>query len=481
MLKNVEKGDTIISEIFHVLVARTSARKQKILIKIFLKQRRKTALSVVEIVGLQYGNEGKEKFIAEELKGVKYCIQASDGMPEQRQVEYNDELFTLQFLPSSIFSYDVVSIIPAGVHIELVSLMQEIMQLRKCGIKINAGNMQISPRARVTFPMCSIAEQVFQEVYNNKILENYNNESDFCEHQTAQSTLTFGALMDFSEEWIAYMKNSSKYISERTKYSTVRLNRLWNVVRKFKNFFREFYRANIDEVIYQSLVKDNRILVEGTSSLSYNKNFGAHSSAYAKGQTASELLALSGIGPRAVSDVIGVAKMYTLFQGVANFTTEIRDKKLVQSICMLGNEYDPSTGEKYRIGWLDLMWLKHAIRINGVNKLCLNGMDVVGKLEQIQVCMAYSYKGTIISYVPYDPQNCSPIYKTYATNWPHINSSKVERDDTSEIIAERNRLKQLLEMIERFVNNGEPDKAKRKVKIYCIGWENEIEWGMNFK
>ncbi len=159
---------------------------------------------------------------------------------------------------------------------------------------------------------------------------------------------------------------------------------------------------------------------------------------------ASGTASAAGIGPAHISAIIGIIKAYCSRVGNGPFVTELFDE-IGDLIRDLGHEYGTTTGRPRRCGWLDLVLLKNATRINSITEIAINHVDTVGKLPEIKVCIGYELKdGKIINDMPMDLKNVKPIYKVFEGNW------NTEGCTSYEELPER--AKQYIEYIEKFIN-----------------------------
>jgi len=122
-----------------------------------------------------------------------------------------------------------------------------------------------------------------------------------------------------------------------------------------------------------------------------------------------------GVGPSAIDEVVGVIKAYTTRVGAGPFPTELIDET-GELLRKYGDEYGATTGRPRRCGWLDLVALRHAVRINGVNAIAVTKLDVLDHQDEIKVCTAYELDGEICEEVPLDLARLSdvkPVYRTF--------------------------------------------------------------------
>ncbi|MEL6919275.1 MAG: adenylosuccinate synthetase, partial [Bacteroidota bacterium] len=118
-----------------------------------------------------------------------------------------------------------------------------------------------------------------------------------------------------------------------------------------------------------------------------------------------------GVPPNQIKEVFGIFKAYTTRVGSGPFPTELFDKD-GETMGRVGNEFGATTGRPRRCGWLDLVALKYAVRINGVTQLMMMKGDVLSGFKTLKVCTAYRYNGKEITHLPYniEAENVTPVY-----------------------------------------------------------------------
>ena len=159
---------------------------------------------------------------------------------------------------------------------------------------------------------------------------------------------------------------------------------------------------------------DKKILAEGAQGSLLDIDFGTYPYVTSSNTTAAGACTGLGISPNSVNQVFGIFKAYTTRVGSGPFPTELFDS-YGERMSKVGNEFGATTGRPRRCGWLDLVALKYACRVNGVSKLMMMKTDVLSGFDKVLVCTNYNYKGKIIDYLPYDLSESSlkPVYKEF--------------------------------------------------------------------
>jgi adenylosuccinate synthase len=166
--------------------------------------------------------------------------------------------------------------------------------------------------------------------------------------------------------------------------------------------------------MHDALAAEKRILFEGAQGTMLDIDFGTYPYVTSSNCTAGAVCTGLGIGPKAIKEVLGVSKAYVTRVGGGPFPTEM-PPDLDEKIRSIGKEYGATTQRPRRCGWLDLVALRYAAQINGLTAIAMTKLDVFDTLADLQVCVAYRYKGEQISTFPSSLsvlEECEPVYET---------------------------------------------------------------------
>lgn len=372
---------------------------------------------IKEIVGIQWGDEGKGRASYYESKNAKVVVRATGGNNAGHTVVANGKKFAMHLLPSSIISDDVKSIIGPGVVIDPEVLIQEINTMKEAGIAINPQKLFISGRAHIIMPHHKELDSLYEEMKAKKIGTTKRGIGP-CYSEKCDRT---GIRM--------YDLISGKLTAEKLRESTKKANILFNATgrRTFdeKELYKlclkwkeqlEEYICDTQFIIMEAHKNNENIIIEGAQALYLDLDHGDYPFVTSSNPNGSGTASGAGIGPTLIDEVIGVMKAYCSRVGEGPFPTE-QENETGDKIRQLGHEYGTTTGRPRRCGWLDLVMIKNAAFTNGLTSLCVNHMDTLGKLEQIKVCIAYKKDEQVIEYVPMNRDEWEPIYKTFDGNW----------------------------------------------------------------
>ena len=169
-----------------------------------------------------------------------------------------------------------------------------------------------------------------------------------------------------------------------------------------------------ENLLFDSQDQNKSILAEGAQGSLLDIDFGTYPYVTSSNTTAAGACTGLGISPNSIKDVFGIFKAYTTRVGSGPFPTELFDE-YGERMSKIGNEFGATTGRPRRCGWLDLIALKYACKINGVTKLMMMKTDVLSGFDKILVCTKYKYRGEIIENLPYDlsDESIEPIYEEF--------------------------------------------------------------------
>lgn len=387
-------------------------------------------MAVKMIVGLQYGDEGKGRAVHYEAKNASIVIRATGGSNAGHTVVANGKKYAMHLLPSAIIRPEVLSVVGPGVVADLKVLAEEIEQMRAAGIKVERDNFVVSERTHITFPHHKQLDRLYEMLKTEKVGTTGRGVGTTYEEKARRTNLRMHDLFlepcelknKIAENLKVYNvlvaeanKQIEKGIYEEEKFPLITAEEEYDYCMQYKEIVKEFI-VDIHPILDQAIEKDELIIIEGAQSFWLDNDHGDYPMTTSSNPNASGTASGAGIGPTLVNEVIGVIKAYTSRVGNGPFVTEQKNE-IGDLIREWGHEYGTTTGRPRRTGWLDLVMVKHTKNTSGLTSLCVNHMDTIGKLDTINVCIGYEYKGEVIKHVPIDKENCKPIYQELKGGW----------------------------------------------------------------
>lgn len=366
------------------------------------------------VLGLQWGDEGKGKFIDLISEGYDITARFNGGANAGHSIERNGKRITLKSLPSGIFMRGVQNVIGTGTVLDPVSFRKEIINLQEFDTTIQPEkNLIISRKAHLVLPTYKLLD-IFMEdnpeyttigTTRNGIAQAYSN-------KILRQNVRVGDIesVDFKSRVEHILKRDYRLLAG----GDMILPSLEEISSEFfeaVDFLKKFIHTETELFLNTALSEGKKVLAEGSQAAMLDIDHGTYPYVTSSSTTAAGACSGLGVSPKKIGEIFGIAKAYCTRVGNGVFPTEIFDE-LGDEIRTKGNEFGSNTGRPRRIGWLDLPALRYAIMINGVTKIILTKADILSGMKSIAVCTHYELadgKGETISGSL--PENARPVLK----------------------------------------------------------------------
>ncbi|RXM52822.1 MULTISPECIES: adenylosuccinate synthase [unclassified Chryseobacterium] len=366
------------------------------------------------VLGLQWGDEGKGKFI--DLISENYDIAArfNGGSNAGHSIERNGKRITLKMIPSGIFMQGVQNVIGTGTVLDPVSFKTEILNLKKFdGTLQPEKNLIFSKKAHFVLPTYKLLDIFMEEnpayttigTTKNGIAQAYSN-------KILRQNVRIGDMYspDFQERVDRILERDYQFLSD----GGMELPSLESIREEFFDaveFLKQFNCTETELFLNKSLSEGKTILAEGSQAALLDIDHGTYPYVTSSSTTASGACSGLGISPKKIAEIYGIAKAYCTRVGNGIFPTELLDE-MGEEIRTKGNEFGSNTGRPRRTGWLDLPALRYAVMINGVTQLVLTKADVLSGLKSVAICTHYELEdGSVETTAGTLPENAKPIFK----------------------------------------------------------------------
>ena len=373
-------------------------------------------MAVDLLLGLQWGDEGKGKIV--DVLTSKYDIIArfQGGPNAGHTLVFNDKKYVLHTIPSGIFHDNKINLIGNGVVIDPVILNKEIEKIKNEVSNISK-SLFISRKAHLILPTHRLLDAASEKSKGkNKIGSTLKVIGPTYMDKTGRNGFRIGDLEN--DNWQNKYKELSKKHQQLISFYNVELNFcLAELDNEFFEAIKELRKIKFvdsEDFLYKYQEENKSILAEGAQGSLLDIDFGTYPFVTSSNTTAAGACTGLGVSPNSIKDVFGIFKAYTTRVGSGPFPTELFDN-YGERMSKVGQEFGATTGRPRRCGWLDLVALKYACRINGVTKLMMMKTDVLSGFDKILVCTKYKYKGEIINNLPYDlsDETLEPIYEEF--------------------------------------------------------------------
>lgn len=372
-------------------------------------------MAVDLLLGLQWGDEGKGKIVDVLTKDYDIIARFQGGPNAGHTLEFDGIKHVLHTIPSGIFHDNAMNVIGNGVVIDPVIFKKELQNLEKFeGLDYKA-KMVISRKAHLILPTHRLLDAASEASKGKaKIGSTLKGIGPTYMDKTGRNGIRVGDL-ELADWKDRYATLRDKHISMIDFYDA-------KIEYDLEELESEFFAAiktlktlqfiDSEEYLYQAQKGGKSILAEGAQGSLLDIDFGTYPFVTSSNTTAAGACTGLGVPPNQIGEVFGIFKAYTTRVGSGPFPTELFDED-GETMGRVGNEFGATTGRPRRCGWLDLVALKYAVRVNGVTQLMMMKGDVLSGFKTLKVCTAYKYKGETIEHLPYniEPENVEVVYK----------------------------------------------------------------------
>jgi adenylosuccinate synthase len=405
-------------------------------------------MAIRVVVGAQWGDEGKGKIVDLLSKDADYVVRYQGGANAGHTLEFDDKKIVLHLIPSGIFNGDATCIIGNGVVIDPFALLEEIEEVEATGGDIKS-RLKISSSAHIILPYHQLLDQVKEEhrgddaigttgrgigpAYVSKVSRVGIRMSDLL-HPKALRKKVRDNIADINE-----------VLQHVYKHDPIEAEPIIEDLLEAADTLHP-YITNTSALLHDAIEKGDEILLEGAQGSLLDVDHGTYPFVTSSCPTSGGACTGSAIPPTAIDKVMGITKAYCTRVGNGPFPTELTNdagEKLREA----GQEFGATTGRPRRCGWIDLVALKYAVRLNGMNEITLTKLDILDDFEEIKLCTSYRIDGEETDVFPLDLpdiENIEPVFKTM----PGWNKSLENCDTVDEFPTEA---KDYLQFIEDYL------------------------------
>lgn len=368
----------------------------------------------VVILGAQWGDEGKGKIVDLLTERVGAVARFQGGHNAGHTLVIKGKKTVLHLIPSGILRDDALCLIGNGVVLSPAALMSEIAELEAQNVDVRA-RLKISPATPLIMPYHIAVDKAREVASGAKAIGTTGRGiGPAYEDKVARRSIRVADLMyphELPEKVKAAVDYHNFVLTEWLKAEPVD----YQTVLDEALTWGEYLKPMVDDVatILHDVRRDGgNILFEGAQGALLDIDHGTYPYVTSSNTTVGGALAGTGVGARDIDYVLGICKAYATRVGGGPFPTELNDE-MGELLRKKGNEFGASTGRPRRCGWIDLVALKRAVQINGIDGLAITKLDVLDGLESIKVCIAYEYRGKRRELAPLDADGwaeCKPVY-----------------------------------------------------------------------
>ena len=372
------------------------------------------------IVGAQWGDEGKGRVVDLLAAQADYVARFNGGDNAGHTVTVGGRTFKLHLIPSGVIHPHTIGVIGNGVVINPQTLLDEMAALVSAGVRVDAERLRLSFAAHLITP-AHRAIDAAQEAARGAgaIGTTLRGIGPAYADKVARSGLRLGHMLDipsFTELFEAHIQAANQRL--RALYAAEPLD-VKATTRQYVEFARilQPYISDVSVILSDAIKNGKRVLAEGAQGTLLDLDHGTYPFVTSSYPTAAGAMLGLGLGVSCSERVIGVTKAFQTRVGSGPFPSELFGD-LALHLRGTGenpwDEYGTTTGRPRRVGWLDMVLLRYAARINGLNELALTKLDILTGLDPLCICTAYRKGDQTYTYLPFGPgelQGFEPVYE----------------------------------------------------------------------
>ena len=389
-------------------------------------------MAIRVVIGAQWGDEGKGKIVDLLSNKAHYVARFQGGANAGHTLKFDDKEVVLHLVPSGIFNGDAKCIIGNGVVIDPIALVKEIEGVKAMGFSLD-NRFFISQTAHVILEYHKILDQLKEHRKGKDAIGTTGRGiGPAYVSKVARIGIRMIDLLDRSvlkHKIDQNIKDINYALEHMYKADTINADELIASLNPIIDQLEPFI-CNTSHLLHEAIEAGEEILLEGAQGCLLDVDHGTYPYVTSSSPTSGGACTGTGVPPTAISHVMGITKAYCTRVGNGPFPTELLDET-GEELRKKGHEFGATTGRPRRCGWLDLVALKYAVRINGMNELTLTKMDVMDGFETIKVCTSYLIDGKETNVFPLclsEIEKVHPVY-TELSGWDTDISGITNWDD----------------------------------------------------
>ena len=371
-------------------------------------------MTVIAIVGGQWGDEGKGKVIDLLAEKARVVARFSGGDNAGHTVINPYGEFRLHLVPSGIFYPQVTCIISNGVAINPAVLLKEIDDLHNHGVATS--RLFISARAHLVMPYHTLLDGLEEGRRNKGALgTTHRGIGPAFADKVARLGIRAGDLLDRDIFWgrlSAALEFKNIILTKVYQVSPLSAEEIYGQYCHYGEQLAPFIRET-SSIIREAATKGELVLLEGAQGALLDTDFGTYPYVTSSSPLAGASCIGAGLGPREIDRVVGIFKAYNTRVGAGPMPTELKDE-IGDLIREKAREYGATTGRPRRCGWFDAVAGRFSVQINGLSDVALTHLDIYDGFSSIKICTAYKFNDEILTSFPSDIailEKCQPIYE----------------------------------------------------------------------
>lgn len=392
-------------------------------------------MSVMAVVGAQWGDEGKGKVVDELAQSADYVVRYQGGGNAGHRVVHDGEEFAFHLVPAGILHPGVTCVVGNGVVVDPKGLLQEIENLRRLGIDV-AGRLLISERAHVVMPYHFALDRLEEESRGvDRIGTVMRGIGPAYVDKYSRVGIRMADLLNvdqFRAKLAAVLSQKNRMITQIYGQQPLSLEEIHTEYVGYAQRLAP-YIADTQELLQDAWRAGKRIVLEGAQGALLDVDFGTYPFVTSSSTIAGNASTGSGLPPRAIEHVLGIYKAYITRVGSGPMPTELFNGE-GDALREAGHEYGTTTGRPRRCGWFDAVAGRFVAQLNGFDSIAIMKLDVLDAFPTLKICTSYTLGDRTLHAPPANPNDlasCVPNYEEWP-GWQSKTSNITSWDDLPE-------------------------------------------------
>ena len=367
------------------------------------------------VVGTQWGDEGKGKLTDLLARDMDMVVRYQGGHNAGHRIVVNGETFALQLVPSGILYPGVTPVIGNGVVVDPAVLLAELDSLIERDIDVS--RLVVSGNAHLIMPYHQELDRLTERFLGRNALG--TTKRGIGPAYADKSSRVGLRVQDLLDHKI-FREKLDVVLHEKNLILTKIYNRPALSAKAIAERYLDELAPRVAPMIgdtvglvHDALARGERVLLEGAQATFLDLDHGTYPFVTSSNPVAGGACVGSGLGPRDITTILGIAKAYVTRVGAGPFPTEL-DGDTAEYLVTHGHEFGTNTGRRRRVGWFDVVMARQAVRLNSLSEIALTKLDVLDDFPVLRVCVAYEVAGKRFDHYPWhqsDLHDAVPVYE----------------------------------------------------------------------
>lgn len=369
----------------------------------------------IAVFGAQWGDEGKGRFVDFLAEEADVVVRYQGGNNAGHTIIVDGKTYKLHLIPAGSLYDSKPCIIGNGVVVDPGALLEEMDALEAQGTKLKS--FFISDRAHMVMPYHKIMDGISEEKAGSAKIGTTKRGIGPCyTDKAARKGLRMSDLLEdsFADKLKTILDEKNEVLTKIYGAQPLCFDEMLQEFEGYRERLKP-YICDTSLMCYDFYKQGKKLLFEGAQGMLLDIDFGTYPFVTSSHPTSGGVSMGAGLPPQALTEVVGVVKAYTTRVGAGPFVTELHDD-MGEFIRERGHEYGATTGRPRRCGWLDLVIVNFAVRLNGITSIALSRVDTLGEIAKVKICVGYDIDGKVVNNYPASLEELAkakPVYREF--------------------------------------------------------------------